>query len=51
MGRGEAEDAGRPLPVKDDNEAAAHFNRRTSRFFSRVNYDVLPDGMRTGCGI
>jgi len=42
MGCGEAEGAGGRLPVKDGNEAAAHFNRRTLRFFSRVNYYVLP---------
>ncbi len=38
MGRSEAEDAGGLSPVKDDNEAAAHFNRRTLPFFKRVDY-------------
>ncbi len=38
MGSSEAEDAGGLSPVKDDNEAAAHFNRRTLPFFKRDNY-------------
>ncbi len=38
MGGGEAEDAGGLSPVKDGNEAAAHFNRRTLPFFKRVGY-------------
>ncbi len=38
MDRGGAEDAGGRLPVKDDNEAAAHFNRRTLCFFSRAGH-------------
>ncbi len=38
MGSSEAEDAGGLSPDKYDNEAAAHFNRRTLPFFKRVNY-------------
>ncbi len=38
MSRSEAEDAGGLSPVKDDNEAAAHFNRRTLCFLICVNY-------------
>ena len=34
MGRGEAEDAGGLTPVKDDNEAAPHFTRRTLLVFN-----------------
>lgn len=34
MRRSEAEDAGGLPPAKDDNEAAAHFNRRTLCFFN-----------------
>ncbi len=41
MGRSEAEDAGGRLPVKDDNEAAAHFSRRNLRFFNCVMIPVL----------
>ncbi len=37
MSRSEAEDAGGRLPVKDDNEAVVHFNRRTLCFFSCGN--------------
>lgn len=44
MSRSEAEDAGGPSPVKDDNEAAARFSRRTSRFFGCVNYKGGPEG-------
>jgi len=33
MSRGKAEDAGGLSPVKDDNAAAAHFNRRTLCLF------------------
>ncbi len=33
MDSSEAEDAGGLMPVKDDNEAAAHFNRRTLPLF------------------
>jgi len=36
MSRGEAEDAGGRLPVKDDNEAAVYFNRRTLLFSTTV---------------
>ncbi len=43
MGSGEAEDAGGLSPVKDDNEAAAHFNRRTLPFFKRVDYKLGDD--------
>ncbi len=42
MGSSEAEDAGGLSPVKDGNEAAAHFNRRTLPFFKRVNYSPTP---------
>ncbi len=38
MGRSEAEDAGGLSPVKDDNDTAAHFNRRTLPFFKFVDY-------------
>ncbi len=38
MCRSEAEDAGGLLSVKDNNEAAAHFNRRTLCFFNCGNY-------------
>ncbi len=40
MGGSEAEDAGGLSPVKDDNEAAAHFNRLTLPFFKRDNYKI-----------
>ncbi len=40
MGSSEAEDAGGLSPVKDDNEAVAHFNRRTLPFFKHVGYKV-----------
>ncbi len=39
MSRSEAEDAGGRLPVKDDNEAAVHFNRRTLAFFNCGDYN------------
>jgi len=38
MGHSGAEDAGGRLPVKDDNEAVAHFHHRALRFFRRANY-------------
>ncbi len=38
MGRSKAEDAGGLSPVKDNNDAAAHFNRRTLPFLDCVNY-------------
>ncbi len=41
MGRSEAEDADGRLPVKDDNKAAAHFSRRTLRFFNCGNYNQM----------
>ncbi len=41
MSCSEAEDAGGLSPVKDDNETAAHFNRRTLPFFKCVDYSVL----------
>ncbi len=34
----EAEDAGGLPPVKDNNEAAAHFNRRTLPILKCVDY-------------
>ncbi len=40
MGSSEAEDAGGLTTVKDDYEAAAHFNRRTLPFFKRVGYNI-----------
>ncbi len=40
MGRNKAEDPGGLSPVKDDNDAAAHFNRRTLRFFDCINYTI-----------
>jgi len=42
MGSNEAEDAGGLSPVKDDNEVAAHFNRRTLPFLKCVDYIALP---------
>ena len=39
MGRGEAEDAGGLTPVKDDNEAAAHFTRRSLLLFNCFDYN------------
>ncbi len=38
MGSSETEDAGGLSPVKDDNEAAAHFNHRTLPFFKYIDY-------------
>ncbi len=38
MNRREAEDAGGLSPVKDDNEAAVHFDRRTLCFFNCGDY-------------
>ena len=38
MVRGEAEDAGGLSPVKDDNEVARHFIRRTLPIFNCVDY-------------
>ena len=38
MARGKVEDAGRLTPVKDDNEAARHFIRRTLPIFNCVDY-------------
>ena len=38
MVRGKAEDAGGLTPVKDDNEAAHHFIRRTLPIFKCVDY-------------
>ncbi len=38
MGRSETEDAGGLTPVKDDNEAAPHFYRRTLLFFNCFDY-------------
>ena len=40
MVRGEAEDAGGLSPVKDDNEVARHFIRRTLPFFNCVDYSI-----------
>ena len=42
MRRGEAEDAGGLTPVKDDNEAAPHFTRRTSLVFNCFDYNTIP---------
>ncbi len=36
----EAEDAGGLTPVKDDNEAAPHFCRRTLLFFNCFDYNA-----------
>ena len=41
MRRSEAEDAGGLTPVKDDNEAAPHFTRRTLRVFNCFD-DIFP---------
>ena len=38
MSRSKAEDAGGLTPVKDDNEAAAHFTRRTLLFLNCFDY-------------
>ena len=38
MGHSEAEDAGGLSPVQDDNEAVAHFARRTLLFFNCFDY-------------
>ena len=38
MAYSEAEDAGGPMPAKDDNEAVRHFIRRTLPIFNRVDY-------------
>ncbi len=40
MRRSEAEDAGGLTPVKDDNEAAPYFCRRTLLFFNCFDYKV-----------
>ena len=42
MERSKAEDAGGLMPVKDDNAAALHFNRRTLPFFKCVGYQSQP---------
>ena len=43
MRRGEAEDAGGLTPVKDDNEAAPHFPRRTLLVFNCFDYIRIQD--------
>ena len=40
MRRSEAEDAGGLTPVKDDNEAAPHFPRRTLLVFNCFDYII-----------
>ncbi|MBD5160579.1 MAG: hypothetical protein HDT14_00860 [Oscillibacter sp.] len=41
MGCSKTEDAGGLTPVKDDNEAAPHFSRRTLLFFSCFDYKLI----------